>query len=45
MALLEHMLGVVHFVSHDVAMAVIVPVTLGLVALGMSRVHKHTLSA
>lgn len=42
-ALLEHMLGVVSFVSHDVAMAFIVPVTFALVALGMNRVHRHTL--
>ena len=43
-ALISHMLGVVTFVSHEVAMAVVVPIVLLLVTLGLYRMKRHALT-
>jgi hypothetical protein len=42
-ALIGHMLGVVTFVSHEVAMAAIVPVVLVSVASGLFWMRRHVL--
>ena len=42
-ALIGHVLGVITFVSHEVAMAVVVPVVLALVTLGLYRMKRHVL--
>ncbi len=42
-ALIGHMLGVITFVSHDVAMAVVVPVVVASVAAGLFWMRRHVL--
>ena len=42
-ALIGHMLGVVTIVSHEVAMAIVVPVVLLTVTLGLYRMKRHAL--